>query len=131
MDRRSGIVHQQILSKCDHTFVCLVKHPNNTDFVLEGCPMCGEIRSYNTHKGQCNIVHSESTPYKMYPGSTGFIWLLALKEPDIRGTMELSKLDWKNEQQILVPDKTWETKKGLLGDVLHRTTQHYGVHLRE
>ena len=134
MDRRNGIVDQQILSKYDHTFVCLVKHPSNTDSVLEGCPLCGEIRSYNTYTGQCSIVHSGSRPYKMYPGSIGFIWLLAVKEPDIRGTMELSKLNWKNEQQVLEPDKTWETKKGLLGmcyveqyDILVCIYEHEGL----
>ena len=134
MDRRNGNVDQEILSKCDDTFVCLVKHPNNTDSVLEGCPMCGVIRSYNIHTGQCNIVHSGSRPCRMYPGSTGFIWLLALKEPDIRGIMELSKLNWEKEQQILVPDKAWETNKGLLGmcyieqhDILVCIYEHEGL----
>ena len=117
MDRRNGNVNQQMFSKCYDNYVCLIAHPTNACFVLEGCPECKVIRNYCIHSGECQIVHSGSVPIRMCHGPAGSILVLSFKEPNIHDTMELSRLNWEFEQheQVLVPVQSFAIKKRLLG----------------
>ena len=115
VDRRNGNVNQQMLSWCNDNYVSLLAHPTDAGFVLEGCASCEVIRNYNVQTEECVIVREGSIPIRMNSGPAGSILVLAFKEPNLCDIMELSRLNWENQQPILVPAQTWEIKKRLLG----------------
>ena len=63
-------------SECNHFFVdvaCLIAHPTDPGFVLEGCWMCKVIRNYNIHTGECSIVYKGYTLFTICHGPAGSI----------------------------------------------------------
>ena len=110
VSRHNGNVGQHMFSRCNHKSVCLIAHPTRAGFVLEGCDSCEDIRSYNISAREFDTVIVGSTPTIMCPGPAGSILVLS-KKPNKCDTMELSRLNWDDEQHILVSAQTEEMKK--------------------
>ena len=107
VSRHNENVGQHMFSRCNHKGVCLVAHPTRAGFVLEGCVPCGDIRSYNISAREFDTVIVGSKPTRMCLGPAGSILVLS-KKPNKYDTMELSRLNWDDEQHILVSAQTWE-----------------------
>ena len=115
MDRHRGNIAQEILPQCNHTFVCLSKHPTDPRFVLEGCVDCEVIRNYSIHTGQCETVYTSIRPVRMFLGPAGSILVLFFKGNDLLAPMDLVRLNWQNGQEVLRPAHTLEIEKRLVG----------------
>ena len=106
MNRFSGKVSSDFPSKCEHTAACLISHPTDAGFVLEGCLDCEVIRNYNIHTGECSIVYRDYIPHTICHGPIGSI--LACSRPIVFGPTYsgLSIMKWDKEHRELRTDKS-------------------------
>ena len=65
--RSSGYWINEFSSTCNH-IATVKKHPLRPDCVLEGCPECKEIRSYNIYTEEMSNVHNGSTITRIFDG---------------------------------------------------------------
>ena len=77
LNRLSGEVRNTITSECNHIFACLLAHPTEADFVLEGCPKCKMIRNYDVNSGHCTVSHTQDKFNSMCLGPAGSILVLS------------------------------------------------------
>ena len=89
-----------IASKCHHASACLIAHPTDADYVLEGCDTCRMIRNYNIHNGQNRVVYTGCDPIKMCQGPTESILIL---DKRFCFFMALQKFTWDKERWKLNP----------------------------
>ena len=77
-DRLGGReVSPTIPSACNHASPCIIAHPSDPSFVLEGCLDCRVIRNYNIHTGERCIVHTGWRASRMCHGPAGSILVLS------------------------------------------------------
>ena len=98
-------------SECDHTFACIMTHPTDASFILEGCATCGVIRNYNIDNGESNDVCTGCRPITMTPGPNGSILVL---EKFLFFSRTLSKFMWDKERRKLSPVERMFIQSGLL-----------------
>ena len=91
MQRLTGDLISEIPSMCDHDGVCVNKHPQHPDQLLESCATCKEIQALNVNTEERVTVHKGSDITKM--GSGPARSLLAVDKDS-----KLSKLDWGQDQ---------------------------------
>ena len=104
LDRLGGRdVSPTIPSACNHASPCIITHPSDPCFVLEGCLDCRVIRNYNIHTGERCVVHKGLRPIRMCHGPSGSI----LVEDFLSLRMKVLKLTWVKEQELLV-DETYK-----------------------
>ena len=107
LNRLTGQVSNTIASECNHTSACLIAHPTDARFVLEGCSKCQVIRSYDVQTGECKVVHTGSRPIRMCHGPTGSILVQCHKFPIFESSRTgLSEFKWEEEHGELHSDKS-------------------------
>ena len=111
IDRFSVDVPSVIASECIHASACLIAHPTDVNFVLEGCDTCRMIRNYNIHNGQNRVVYTGCAPIKMCQGPTGSILIL---DKSSFFSMALRKFTWDKEKRQMNPDERVFVQSGLL-----------------
>ena len=91
-----------IPSLCSHASACIIAHPSDPGFVLEGCPVCEVVYNYNIQTGECKSVYNGSYgPLRMCLGPTGSILVL----DDFFSNRSVFTLRWKEDQRKLDMDK--------------------------
>ena len=107
LHQSSGQACNTIPSACNHTCACLIAHPTDAGFVLEGCSTCEVIRNYNVQTGECKIAHTRSRPIRMCHGPTGSILVQCPDFPVFESSRTgLSEFKWEEEKQELHSDKS-------------------------
>ena len=79
MDKLSGEVISEMISMCNHVSY-LKKHPTDADSVLEKCSECKEIRVYNTHSKNCDIIYSATGIMRL--SDAFLIWIMTIDSPN-------------------------------------------------
>ena len=91
MHRLTGDLISEIPSMCDHDDVCVNKHPQHPDQLLESCATCKEIQALNVNTEERIIVHEGSEITRMCAGPARSLLVM---DKDSK----LSKLDWGQDQ---------------------------------
>ena len=99
MNRLNGEVSSVFPSECDHTLVCLITHPTEAGFVLEGCLECNVIHNYNIYTRLWSVVYKGYITYRICHGPIGSI--LAYRPP-----FKISVIKWDEEHDELRFDKS-------------------------
>ena len=93
--RLTGDLINEIPSMCNHSFVCLNKHPRHPDSLLESCENCEEIRAYNINTEENVTVHRGSKIARMCSGPAGSL-LVIFRDGKV------GELNWDNDESLAV-----------------------------
>ena len=99
-------VSPTIPSACNHASPCIVAHPGDPGFVLEGCRDCRVIRNYNIRTGERCVMNTGLRPKRMCHGPSGSI----LVENFLSPKMTVLTLTWIKEQELLADETSMMDK---------------------
>ena len=98
-DEMTGNVVKEITSKCPELhehflYRQVTEHPTDSNYIIESCPLCRTIRSYNVHSGDEKIIFDTCKPVTMCAGPDQTLLVLDDKK-------QLLQLQWNKENTQL------------------------------
>ena len=96
-DRNTGSCIKKIKCQCQHDKLftsCICEHPVDPDVIIETCPKCSKIRSYNMSTGESADIYIEADIRAICAGPAG-----SLLGTDVKG--HIIQFRWRDDGEEL------------------------------